>query len=139
MLVCAATAVYVCRSAALQEAGASLAAQRVAEPQPQQPPEPESSEEAEEEAADSKPEPPGRGRMWSGAGSPWVKPPQHSNNSRCLLYVCVCSIEMATLCPRHLMPACAADSLCRALLCSACPVLALRLPVCSPPRGAWCL
>jgi hypothetical protein len=45
---------------ALQEAGASLAAQRMAQPQQQQPPEPESSEEAEEaEEADSKPEPPG--------------------------------------------------------------------------------
>lgn len=48
-------------AAALQEAGASLAAQRMAQPQQQQPPEPESSEEAEEaEEADSKPEPPAR-------------------------------------------------------------------------------
>lgn len=44
--------------AALQEAGASLAAKRMAEPQPAQP-EPEPSEEEGDEEADSKPEPPG--------------------------------------------------------------------------------
>lgn len=44
--------------AALQEAGASLAAKRMAEPQPAQP-EPEPSEEEADEEADSKPEPPG--------------------------------------------------------------------------------
>jgi hypothetical protein len=50
--------ILACLPAALQEAGADLAAKRLAEPQQQQQPEPESSEEADEEP-ESKPEPPG--------------------------------------------------------------------------------